>query len=181
MLYFPFNFLLFSRGAYHLTENRGGSRGRVQGVRTPTPPEVTCGFLIQLVFCKKKKLCGLLVLKKSKRRVHPLLKKILDPPLEKSGWDVESIMVSDLPVFRRNTTSVTVWIQKKSEFVLCESGTEKELRTWLMLSNIPFGSYQPEWKDYLKTYSSIFGWNWRLEVTLPCTFHPEFPKFSVKW
>ena len=30
----------------------GGSRGRVQGVRTP--PEMTCGFLIQLVFCKKK-------------------------------------------------------------------------------------------------------------------------------
>ena len=34
---------------------RGGSRGRVQGVRTPHPPEMTCGFLIQLVFCKKKK------------------------------------------------------------------------------------------------------------------------------
>ena len=31
---------------------RGGSRGRVQGVRTP--PETICGFLIQLVFCKKK-------------------------------------------------------------------------------------------------------------------------------
>ena len=28
-----------------------------------------------------KKLCGLLVLKYSKRRVHPLLKKILDLPL----------------------------------------------------------------------------------------------------
>ena len=35
--------------------SRGGSRGRVQGVRTlPPPPEMTCGFLIQLVFCKKK-------------------------------------------------------------------------------------------------------------------------------
>ena len=32
--------------------HRGGSRGRVQGVRTP--PDMTCGFLIQLVFCKKK-------------------------------------------------------------------------------------------------------------------------------
>ena len=36
---------------------RGGSRGRVQGVRTPHPPphppEMTCYFLIQLVFCKK--------------------------------------------------------------------------------------------------------------------------------
>ena len=29
--------------------------GRVQGVHTPLPPEITCGFLIQLVFCKKKK------------------------------------------------------------------------------------------------------------------------------
>ena len=35
---------------------RGGSRGRVQGVRT-IPPEMTCGFLIQLVFCKKKTMC----------------------------------------------------------------------------------------------------------------------------
>ena len=36
------------------TVRRGGSRGRVQGVRTPPLPEMTCGFLIQLVFCKKK-------------------------------------------------------------------------------------------------------------------------------
>ena len=28
---------------------------RVQGVHPPPPPEMTCGFLIQLVFCKKKK------------------------------------------------------------------------------------------------------------------------------
>ena len=35
---------------------RDGSRGRVQGVRNPSPPpEMTCGFLIQLLFCKKKK------------------------------------------------------------------------------------------------------------------------------
>ena len=33
---------------------RGGSRGRVQGVRTPPLLEMTCGFLIQLVFCEKK-------------------------------------------------------------------------------------------------------------------------------
>ena len=32
---------------------RGRSRGRVQGV--PIPPEMTCSFLIQRVFCKKKK------------------------------------------------------------------------------------------------------------------------------
>ena len=35
------------------SRSRGGSRGRVQGVRTP-PPEMTCDFLIQLVFCEKK-------------------------------------------------------------------------------------------------------------------------------
>ena len=36
----------------------GGCRG------CAPPPKMTCGFLIQLVFCKKiKKLCGLLVLK----------------------------------------------------------------------------------------------------------------------
>ena len=34
--------------------------------------EMTCGFLIQLVFCKK--------------RVHSLLKKILDPPLLINRW-----------------------------------------------------------------------------------------------
>ena len=33
--------------------SRGRSRGRVQGVR---PPEMTCGFLMQLVLCKKKKM-----------------------------------------------------------------------------------------------------------------------------
>ena len=56
--------------------------GGCRGCALP-PPEMTCGFLIQLVFCKKKKLCGLLVLKQSKRRVHPPLKKILDLPLAK--------------------------------------------------------------------------------------------------
>ena len=40
-----------------LTDPRGGSMGRVQGVDTPPPPEMTCGFLIQLVFCKKKMWC----------------------------------------------------------------------------------------------------------------------------
>ena len=47
-----------ARNRKQCKEYRGGSRGRVQGVRTP--PEMTCGFLIQLVFCKKS---GLLVLK----------------------------------------------------------------------------------------------------------------------
>ena len=42
------------------------------------PPEMICGFLIQLVFCKK----NYVVYCNWKRPVHPLLKKILDPPLD---------------------------------------------------------------------------------------------------
>ena len=86
---------------------KGGSRGRVQGVRTPSPSEKTCGFLIQLVFCKicryvwyvfsavhnmllpSQKPSPLYSLLKfvhvtSQIRhslvIHPLLRKILDPP-----------------------------------------------------------------------------------------------------
>ena len=48
---------------------------------------------------------------------------------EKSGWGVESIMVSDLPVYHRNTTSITLSIQKKGQICVawvwnCEE-TEK--------------------------------------------------------
>ena len=59
-----------------------------------------------------------------------------------------------------------------------------------MVSNIPFGSYQPEWKDYLKTYCSIFGWKFR-KVTLPFYLPPAIseifcqmvstPCSSVDW
>ena len=61
-------------------ECRGGSRGRVQGVRTP--PWDYLRFSYTTGILPKNKLCGLLVLKWSKRRAHPLLKKILHPPLE---------------------------------------------------------------------------------------------------
>ena len=46
-------FMVGRRVGFCVARLRGGSRGTVQGVRTP-PPEMTCGFLIQLVFCKKK-------------------------------------------------------------------------------------------------------------------------------
>ena len=49
---------------------------------------------------------------------------------EKFGWGVESIMVSDLPVYRRIATSVTVEIQKRANIVYRESGTENESRNW---------------------------------------------------
>ena len=71
----------------HFGNHRGGSRGRVQGVRTPRPPEMVCGFLIQLLFCQKKKTMWFIDgLKYGKRRVHPVLKKILDPPLNQKHF-----------------------------------------------------------------------------------------------
>ena len=55
---------------------RGGSRGG-GGCRGC----VTCGFLTQLVFCKKKKLCGLNGVEVERETSAPRPKKILDPPL----------------------------------------------------------------------------------------------------
>jgi len=51
---------------------RGGSRGRVQGLRTPPPP--------QLVFCKKKTMWFIGV-EVEQETSAPSPKKILDPPL----------------------------------------------------------------------------------------------------
>ena len=56
-----------------------------RGVRPPPPPtlpEMTCGFLIQLVVCKKKKTMWFWCWSGASGRVHPLLNKILDPPLQ---------------------------------------------------------------------------------------------------
>ena len=67
---------------------RGGSRGRVQGARSPPTPHRDDLRFSNTNGILKKKLCGLLVLKWSKRRVHPLLKKILDPPLSvNQSWE----------------------------------------------------------------------------------------------
>ena len=66
--------MLFEKVPINFSNRRGGSRGRVQGGEPP--PEMTCGFLIQLVFCKKKKKPGgLLVLKKRQTSAPPPKKK----------------------------------------------------------------------------------------------------------
>ena len=46
----------------------------------PSPPEMTCSFLIQLVFCKKNTLWFIGV-EVEQETSAPLPKKILDPPL----------------------------------------------------------------------------------------------------
>ena len=48
---------------------------------------------------------------------------------EKSGWVVESMMVSDLPIYRTIATSVAVWMQKRANLCVAwvwnRDGTEK--------------------------------------------------------
>ena len=79
------------------TAPRGGSRGNVQGCASPPPPEMTCGFLIQLVFCKKKTMRFIGV---------EVEKKILDPPLAPLLWtgdyNTRATTLKDLKIVTRN-------------------------------------------------------------------------------
>ena len=61
------------------TESRGGSRGRVQGVRTP-PAKMNCGFLIQLAFCKKKNYVVYWCWSRAREECNPSNKKSLIRP-----------------------------------------------------------------------------------------------------
>ena len=60
--------------------NAGADVGGGCGGCAPPPPRDDLRFSNTTGILQK--LCGLLVLKQNKRRVHPLLKKILDPPLK---------------------------------------------------------------------------------------------------
>ena len=57
--------------------------GGCRGCTHPPPPEMTCGFLIQLVFCKKrkKKTMWFIGVEVEQETSAPPPKKILDPPL----------------------------------------------------------------------------------------------------
>ena len=62
-------------------------QGRIQGEGAggahPPPPEMTCGFLIQLVSCKKKKKTMWFIgVEVEQKTSAPPPKKILDPPLQ---------------------------------------------------------------------------------------------------
>ena len=90
--------------------NRIGSRGRVQGVHPPPPPEMTCHFLIKLGILQNMHMCMICIFSSSHDvtawskaffifafkiclhhqsvtpllSLHPLLRKLLDPPLVKT-------------------------------------------------------------------------------------------------
>ena len=66
---------------YALKIYRGGSRGGCRGCAPPPPPEMTFGFLIQLVFCEKKKTVMFIGVEVEKETSAPPPKTILDPPL----------------------------------------------------------------------------------------------------
>ena len=53
-------------------------------MRTPSP-EMTCGFLIQLVFCKNKKTMWFIGVEVEQETSAPPPKKILDPPLKRKA------------------------------------------------------------------------------------------------
>ena len=64
-----------------------GDLGEDAGGAHPPPPEITCGFLIQPVFCQKKTMRFIAVEVELETSAPPP-KKILDPPLytTKNNW-----------------------------------------------------------------------------------------------
>ena len=72
---------------YSEADLEGGGRGCA-----PPPPEMTCGFLIQLVFCKKKTMWFIGVEVEQETSATPP-KKILDPPLLLASTDSDKHML----------------------------------------------------------------------------------------
>ena len=76
---FQYSEFLFYSGA----DLGGGCRG----CAPPSPPEMTCGFLIQLVSCKKKKNTWFIGVEVEQETSATTPKKILDPPLLLASTD----------------------------------------------------------------------------------------------
>ena len=77
--------------------------GGCRGCAPSPPPKMTCGFLIQLVFCKKKTM-WLIGVEVEQETSAPLLKKILDPPLFQISY-IQFIAIQTL-VFSYQTSSL---------------------------------------------------------------------------
>ena len=96
LLFFnPFNrlFILLWRSctlSYPGADLGGGCRGCA-----PPPPEMTCGFLIQLVFCKKRNYVVYWCWSRARDECTPL-KKILDPPLISLSISLFTHMISTI-------------------------------------------------------------------------------------
>ena len=97
----------------------------------------------------------------------------------KSGWDVESIMVSDLPVYRRIATSVTVWIQKGRicvAWVWNLEGTEKLVNgrqhsVWFVptgMSRLPQNVLLSFWLEFPKSNPTIYLSSGISEISVKC-------------
>ena len=67
-----------------LFKKQGRIYGESAGGAHPPPPlEMTCGFLIQLVFCKKKKTIWFIGVEVEQETSAPPVKKIVYPPLKR--------------------------------------------------------------------------------------------------
>ena len=93
----------------------GGCRGFAPH---PPPPQMTCGFLIQLVLCNKRSQLRFSLL------VHPLLRKILDPPL---CWELRlklqtrNISVSErTSIISSSKATISVLPTLNSPFQVCQ-------------------------------------------------------------
>ena len=83
--------------------DRGGSRGSVHGVRTPPPPEMTCGFLIQLLFCQKKKTMWFIGVEVEQETSAP-------PPKKNPGSALERFLLLAIKIItRRYYSSRSLW------------------------------------------------------------------------
>ena len=65
----------------------------------PPPPEMTCGFLIQLVFCEKKNYVVYWCWIRARDECIPPIKKILDPPLNTMSGVITIIKGITFPLF----------------------------------------------------------------------------------
>ena len=94
----------------------------------PPLPEMTCSFLIQLVFCKKKLFIGVEV---EQETSAPLPKKILDPPLQYKA-DQEHHF-KKFPF--REKDSLHRWWGSFGQCFRCKNGPETKTKKMGKISN----------------------------------------------
>ena len=130
----------------NLHKHRGGSRERVQGVGgapppPPPPPAMTCGFLIQLVFCGRKK--WFIGVEFEQETSAPLLKKNPGSAPETQNASLPSVATDDGKQFQcfKNIVvcnkTVTLFLEDtfkffKKEKIAWDSPFKEEKRSSLL-------------------------------------------------